>query len=232
MKTKHLLLLLLCTLSVQWAAAQNNKNTETRQLSAFTAFNFYGSAKIYLIQGDEEKIMLKGKKSMLAKIKTEVRNGKLFITSKKPRLLFNPRLKIHIYYKNLEEVEIEGKAKIKSKTVIKGKQLNVIVMGSARIYLDVEVARFKAYLMGAGSINVIGKAKYQRLKLEGAGAIRAANLQGEEANVQINGAGNILVHATRRLWAGVAGVGIVRYKGNPESTKFSNDGIGSIVALD
>ena len=216
--------------------AQENKqhrNTETRQLPNFSAFNFYGAAKIYLVQGTEEKIILKAKRKLaVGDIATEVKQGKLYITSKRPKVLFNPRLKIYIHFKKLELIEIEGKAKVYGQTPIKGKRLDLIVMGSSRTYLDVELDYFKTHLMGAGGINVKGKAKYQKLIVDGAGAIRGANLEGIEVRAKLNGAGNILTHAVGTLRAGISGVGQIRYRGNPVNTKFNTDGVGSIGPLE
>lgn len=229
MKIRRILIGIMCLCMFTPAIAQKKINTETRQLGHFRAFNFYGAAKIYLIQGNEEKIILAGKRNLdVSRIKTEIRGGKLYITSKRPKAFFNPRLKIHIYYKTLEEIEIEGKAKVEGKTPLKSEQLSVILMGSGRTYLDVETKDFKAHLIGAGSINVKGKAKNQYLTVDGAGVIRAMNLKGTEARVQINGAGSIFVYATERLRAGVSGVGTIRYKGDPVSTKFSKEGVGTI----
>ncbi|OJJ21080.1 hypothetical protein BKI52_10945 [marine bacterium AO1-C] len=216
-----------------WPNANAQKNTDTRPLPNFTAFNFYGAAKIYLVQGNEEKIVLKTKRKLdVSEITTDVRQGKLYITSRRPKVLFNPRLKIYIHFKKLELIEIEGKARVYGQTAIKGEKLDLIVMGSSRTYLDVELNQFKTHLMGAGGINVKGKAKYQNLVVDGAGAIRAANLEGIEVRAQLNGAGNILTHAIGTLRAGISGVGQIRYRGNPVNTKFSTDGVGSIGPLE
>lgn len=231
MKKIFLLILALSLYVGQGVYAQ--KNTETRQLATFKAFNFYGAAKIYLIQGNEEKIVLKGKRKIeVHKIVTEVKQGKLYITSKRPKALFNPRLKIYIHFKNLELIEIEGKATIRSKTPIKCNKLDLLVMGASRSYLDLDVVNFKAHMMGAGGINIKGKAKYQKLVVDGAGAIRAANLKGIEVQAYLNGAGNILAHASGSLRARISGVGQIRYRGNPINTKFNKDGVGSIGPLD
>lgn len=215
------------------ADKRSAKNSETRQLSHFTAFNFYGAAKIYLVQGDEEKVIFKAKRKLdVSKITTEIKQGKLYITSKRPKLLFNPRLKIYIHFKKLELIEIEGKAKVYGQTLIQGKKLNLVIMGASRTYLDVKLNEFETHLMGAGGINIKGKAKYQKLVVDGAGAIRAANLEGMEVQAQLNGAGNILAHAVGSLKAGISGVGQIRYRGNPVNTKFNTDGVGSIGPLE
>jgi hypothetical protein len=66
--------------------------------------------------------------------------------------------------------------------------------------------------------------------LSGAGGYEAVELQSQDAEVMVSGAGSAKVWAEKTLKATVTGIGSIKYKGDP-AIEQENSGIGDIKPL-
>jgi hypothetical protein len=85
-------------------------------------------------------------------------------------------------------------------------------------------------LGGLGEIQLSGKVTRQNVDLTGAGGYQAEDLQSEDVEVMLSGAGEAVVWAEKTLKATVTGAGSIKYKGSPEVEQ-ENSGIGEIKPL-
>ena len=71
---------------------------------------------------------------------------------------------------------------------------------------------------GAGDIELIGKVEVQNVLLSGFGRYQAFDLESQEADVTISGAGGADVWVTEKLAVTISGAGDVNYYGSPTVT--------------
>ncbi len=87
-----------------------------------------------------------------------------------------------------------------------------------------------AVLGGLGEILLTGHVETQKVNLSGAGGYKAEELQSQDAEVLLSGAGSATIWAEKTLKATVTGAGSIKYKGDPTVDE-KNTGIGSIKPL-
>ncbi len=98
---------------------------------------------------------------------------------------------------------------------------------------DIEVEGFDGgktslVIAGSGYIEADGKLDYLRLTINGSGRADVPDLEVEDADVTINGSGNVLVRVSGNLEATINGSGDIEYIGEPEHVRSSVRGSGHI----
>ena len=145
--------------------------------------------------------------NILPLIRTEVRDGILFVTNTEEyRPSKPPALRISV--PELNSVANHGAG-------------NVTIA-------DANSADLKIQSTGAASIAGSGKAKAVKISSSGAGNIDTGKLTAETATVEATGAANVEVYASEQLDVHVSGVGSVTYSGNPKVVNKNISGIGSV----
>jgi hypothetical protein len=79
--------------------------------------------------------------------------------------------------------------------------------------------RLNVLSSGAGKIATAGRVTDQRVTLTGAGSYDGANLDSENADIQISGLGSAVVRANSTLDVSISGTGSVEYIGNPQVSR-------------
>ena len=88
------------------------------------------------------------------------------------------------------------------------------------------------YAQGVGSIRLEGKTVDLQIECEGVGDVDASELVAKNADVRVEGIGDVYVFVEGDLRARVSGLGEIVYSGNPESVDDHVDGFGSIERAD
>lgn len=210
---------------------------ETRNISGVNRVVLREYGHLIISQGETESLSLEGLDSVLAMVKTEVRNGELLldiqggwwdrtwnaITS----TVEGKPLKYHLTLKTLDGLFVTGAARVKSKG-FKFDNFQLILKGAGEIVMsDIQAETIDIELPGAGLISLSGSVTNQKVWLKGAGSYDAARLKSENALVKLHGVGKATVCANSSLDAEVDGVGHIEYIGSPDVRK-SVSGLGKI----
>lgn len=185
-----------------------NVVTEERPLNGFTAVSLQGLGRLEIDQTGSESVSITADDNFLPYIETRVQGSKLIIAIQ-DNTTFNEitDLVYHVTVKSIDNLELDGAGDI---------EVN---------HLDVE--DWQVNLDGGGNINVSGKATRQEVEINGLGLYNAEDLSCQEATVQQNGAGMVVVQVSDQLDVTIDGVGSVEYIGNPTVTKTLN-GLGTV----
>ncbi len=183
---------------------------QTLQLPAFNAVKCDGVFDIDITAGSAQSVLVKGADDETAKLKFEVVNEELVITSphNSHNLVFSSKTKIVITMPAVRLFKSKGVGDVVIKNV-----------DGDRIDLSYD---------GVGSLEVSGKTKWLRLKGHGVGAIDTKKLLADNADVEFDGVGGVEIYVSNHLNAVVHGVGSMTFYGNPKSINKIADGIGSI----
>ena len=184
-----------------------NLKTEKRDLPAFKAIETTGAYQAGVICQKPASFEIETDDNILPLIKTDVRDGVLYITSEKS---YNPSraVTLRISLPELTAVSSRGAGEVTIQ--------------------DAKSDDLKIESMGAASIKAAGKVKSATISSSGAGDIDANRLQTEKARVTVAGAASVSVYASEQLDVSVSGVGSVTYGGNPKTVNKSVSGIGSV----
>jgi putative autotransporter adhesin-like protein len=183
------------------------RKSEKRDLKPFKAINTTGAYEVEVVCQKPASFEIEGDDNILPLIKTEVRDGVLYVDSNE-RYNIAKAIALRISLPELMSVSSRGAGDIKVR--------------------DANSDDLKIESTGAASINAAGKAKTVTFSSTGAGDIDAGSLQTEKARVTVAGAASIIVYVTEQLDVTVSGAGSVKYRGNPKTVNKSVSGIGSV----
>jgi len=218
MKRKIVVLLLLaCGLAPagcklhRGIAGSGVRKTEKRDLKSFNAIDTTGAYEIDVTCQKPASFEIEADDNILPLIKTEVRDGILFVSNDQPYHSSKP-VTLRMTLPELNSVSSHGAG-----------QINIA---------DANSSDLKIESTGAASVVAAGAAKSVTISSSGAGKIDTSNLRAEKARVDVNGAASVDVYASEQLDVNVSGVGHVSYSGNPKVVNKHVSGIGSVGPKD
>lgn len=229
MKTKSFfapvtLFLLLGTLSVLstgcWAVPKDHSTgnfvKEERNVGNFSKLDIGGAFKVYLSQGDQEKIVLEADQDELKDIVTEVSGSTLKIYTKSDWSTRFHEMTIWLTFKNLESIDFSGAVEVTSEGTLNFTDLDMDISGAAEITMAMKADKFDAEFSGASEVDFSGNIKSGYLELSGASDFDAQDLEFTDLNIEVSGASEAKVWATGTLKIDASGASDIRYKGSPK----------------
>ncbi|MFO7666619.1 MAG: head GIN domain-containing protein [Desulfobacterales bacterium] len=181
---------------------------ENRKVDVFSSVEVDGAFNVYIECRKKQNLELSGDSNILPHIITRVKGNTLQITTSKticPKTL----LEVRISADNIEKAIVSG-------------AVDLSISGVDNNNLDIDVD-------GAGDIKAAGKTKNFKINLSGSGDVKAKELKAENVEVLVNGAGNAVVYASRKLKAEINGAGDISYYGNPKDVTEDISGAGDII---
>jgi hypothetical protein len=171
--------------------------TETRHAVNFTKITANGSAPVYITQGANFGVQVKGYSNLLPYMETIVNGNTLNVGYRHDVNVKNDNVEVYVTLPTLESVVTNGSGNIETKGAFNGASLQVGISGSANVNIESgNVALFKVNSSGSGNVKAFG-------------------LTARKAEVSISGSGTAEVWAVDNLKATIAGSGVVYYKGQP-----------------
>jgi hypothetical protein len=181
---------------------------DNRKVGIFSSVEVDGAFNVYIECRKKQNLELSGDSNILPHIITRVKGNTLQITTSKticPKTL----LEVRISADNIEKARVSG-------------AVDLSISGVDNNSLDIKVD-------GAGDIEASGKTKSFSVNVSGSGDVKAKELKAENVEVSVNGAGNAIVHASRKLKAEINGAGDISYYGNPKEVSENISGAGDII---
>ena len=210
------------TLLVLWAAlaltvsscqftrglkGSGNLKTEKRTVASFKAIDATGAYEVDVVCQKPVNVEIETDDNILPLIKTEVRDGVLYVTSQE-RYNATKGVTLRISVPDLTAISSHGAGDIK--------------------IADASSNELKIDSTGAASVKATGKAKSLTISSTGAGDVDTSKLQAGKVRVSVSGAASIDVYASEQLDVSVSGVGSVNYSGNPKTVNKNVSGLGSV----
>jgi Putative auto-transporter adhesin, head GIN domain len=192
---------LLFVLGFVMAWAQNK---ETRTVDSFTRLNFRIPGKLYLKQGNEQKVVLEGNKDILDKIETEVEGGRLSIGRENNNWRMwdwddDDRIIAYVTVTTLEGLSVSGSGNVLGEGVLKAGNIALAVSGSGSMEIEVSASGdMEANVSGSGDIRVKGSCRSLESKVSGSGKVVLAGTIAERADVSVSGSGKVIASGSAR----------------------------------
>lgn len=206
-----------------------SQNRETRDVADFDEVAMKLSGKVYIKLGSKNEVVLEGEESVLERVDTDVRGGRLTIgqesRSRWSWKSSRTRLNVYITVKELNGVFISASGDIIGQDVFKSDDFTVSVSGAGDIELELDAKDVDSRISGSGNIELSGSAQYSKLSISGSGKYLAEEMKVDEYEVSISGSGRASVNAQESLDVRISGSGSVYYRGRPSvSSKVAGSG--------
>lgn len=233
MKRKSILGLILLLVSIPLANkidAAERAIKEKRKLSSFKSITINGVGNIYIKQGNKEALTLEGNSNLLSDIKSEVKDGHLFLSQK--HTLPNNKKPVNYYLtvKEIKNINASGNLVILTRNTLVSPELNVNINGSSKLHIKTKADKFNVHIAGNGNVKAFGNALANSVKIEGEGEFNGKKLSVDKAAVNIKGPGTAVINASQLLDVKIQGMGKVQYFGIPQIVE-EISGAGEIIPL-
>lgn len=207
--------------------------TENREAGTFDGVYISGNADLYVKQDSVFSIKVEADENLQEYIVTEVSDGILKIRSRDGVNLRPSRsIKVFVSGPSLDEFKASGACDIIGENKITNiERISIRLSGSSDVRMELMSPEVEAELSGAGSITLWGQTKNFTVDGSGSTDIKCFDLQAENTDVEISGAGDAEVFASVQLDVRVSGAGDVKYKGNATVSK-QISGAGSVKKAD
>lgn len=207
--------------------------SDKREMRDFNAIDIELAADIFVRQGDNFSFEAEGSESVLDGIETEVKDGKLYITTQSNWRKWNQfeKARIYITMPTLNGLFFSGLGKLELQGKWVGQKLNVELEGAHNVYArNITLEALKIEFDGTGSIEIGGQSDKASLVINGTGYIDANDLQVQSARCAVNGLGKLECNVSDELLADVSGMGSILYRGEPKNVRSSVNGLGKVKA--
>lgn len=228
------LALALSACTINMVTGSGKVISQSRSVTGFTRVVFGGIGELVITQGSAEDLKIEAEDNIMARIRTEVKNGTLTIDFDRENWqdLVNPTkpVKYMLSVKDLTALELTGAGNA-SLDSLKTSNLSLRIAGAGSIKIaKLEASNLATSLSGAGNLDLSGKVTRQELTLSGLGHYGCGNLESQTAKLTLTGAGGATVWAKDALDVTITGVGSAGYYGSPKITK-NITGVGVLNSL-
>lgn len=202
---KHISLLCLLLPIHLWA--QNA--TVNRSLEPFDRIDLAGGFDAVLLKaGDAESVSLDVQGIDPDKIITEVKDGRLRITTKNSHPNRH-KVRLTVTYRRLSAIANSGSANVETLTPIRGGEFKIATSGSGNFKGELDVQSLRIAISGSSNMTLRGNAEVQEIAISGSGEVDATALNGSSADVAISGAGNVKLAVSGKVRSAITGSGQV-----------------------
>jgi len=200
-----------------------NAQTEERELPVFTEISLRIPAKLYIQQGDVQKVTIDANSSTLKEIITEISGRALVIRFPAKNYIRKSndpgKITIHVTIPEITGLNLSGSGDIYGDGPISSLILDLNVSGSGNIDLEeLKADRIKTNISGSGNVLLKGEKPASEFTglIAGSGNIKAEELEAREVKVTIAGSGNCSITSNGHVNVRIAGSGNLYYAGNPD----------------
>jgi len=201
---------------------QNEIIRETRDLPAFDQIDAGGAFEVSITIGEPQKVEVEAKQKEIGKIKTEVKDGKLVVSS--DRINSNTPLNLFITVPALTRVIAHGAAEINGENTIKADMLSIEVSGAAEVDLELDAITLRTEISGAADVELSGKAQQHSVIASGAATLDAEDLLTVTTDADVSGAATANINA-EKVTGKTSGAGEI----NSDEKGWDNDESGEVV---
>lgn len=196
-------------------SGEENEVEKYDDLEDFTEISIDGIGEYTIKEGNSPAVEVSGADDNL-EVDVSVEDSVLTVKTRTTGFSFSNifnryDVKIEITVNYIEEIEVNGVAKL--------------------IYDNVNQDSMDVVMNGSGDLSFEGTVTNLSVELNGAGKVDAKDLEAEVVDVNVDGAGKVIVTVEDELDVTIDGVGSVDYYGDPEVEKSIN-GVGSLNKKD
>lgn len=215
-----------------WNCKEGKEKVTTKKITLenFTSVNFNLPGDLILKQVNEaapKTLEVSINDDLHQYITTEIKDGQLIIAAD-PCIKSDDEMIFTLIVANLEKITVNGSGDVASEKPIKAEKLKLNINGSGDMELELEVAELKTNINGSGDIEVKGTCGNLSANINGSGDFEGEKFETKDADISIQGSGDVNLRVTGNLKATILGSGDVTYSGKPTNVQSNIIGSGDI----
>lgn len=209
-------------------SGDGNIATQKRTTKGFEAIDVSGAFKIDLQQGSATSVEVKTDQNLQEYVDIYIDGNTLVIAEKEGyNLRPSEEILVSVVAPMITAVDLSGACNLTGGTFRSNKEFAISVSGAGEVRMNIEAPKVHTDISGSGMIELGGTVKQFEAQISGAGDMRCSSLQAEDVRLDLSGAAEADVWASKSLDIEASGAATVNYKGNP-SVKQSISGAGSV----
>jgi len=235
MKTLSYILLFFaltsCMSTAQSIVGNGTLKKETRAADGFAGVVSDGPFDVAIAYGEPNGVTVEADENLLPYIETVVEENILVIRVKEGRSLkAKNKITLTLSATKLNTLALNGSGNIKASGNFRNDgTTDLAIGGSGNLHVSFEsFGSLNAAVNGSGDMMLSGKARDLSAAINGSGNIEAYGVTVDNANVAINGSGNVNITANGSINATISGSGNVNYKGSATDINESSPGSGKV----
>lgn len=222
------LLLFFCLIHIT-SFAQQTKNVSVKN---FNNISVSSGIDLYLNQGSNEALTIKGNSDLIKDVVVEQQAGHLVLKYKEGvnwgSLFRNESIKIYVNFKVLSSLSASGGSNVYTQNTLKADVLNLRVSGGADLDITLNCKDLTVSASGGADVNLRGTGENMQVSASGGADINAFNYIVNYARAGASGGADVNIYVNKGLEASASGGADVTYKGNASLKKINNSKSGDI----
>ncbi|TCO08743.1 head GIN domain-containing protein [Natronoflexus pectinivorans] len=220
--------------SCVYATNDNDRLLEQdRQVTPFHAIAVSSGIELLMTQGNEHSVVVVAKESVIDRIKTDSKNGKLVIgVDNRRRGLFRSSrtgpIKVYVSFTRLDELTVSSGAQAKSDDLFELHDFQIKASSGAFCRLNINCKSLRVDASSGANVNIQGNSEIVRGSASSGANISGTSMESQEADLSASSGGNVSFTVTEKVVAKASSGGRVALKGNATSTSFSSSSGGVI----
>lgn len=176
-----------------------------------------GYFQVELVKGSEEKIMMIASEEIKNQMKVQVSKGKVHIkgNAKTLKRMASQRVKIQVYYKQLEAISARDQVNLIGKDFIQSEEFDLVVIGESRVELKVKTKDLKAWIRRGSQVWLEGTSNAFQAKIRTGSLLRASQLKTKVCRVSARDESKASVFVQEAIYISTKTGGLIEYRGNP-----------------
>ena len=205
-----------------------NVITQERSVTPFKGIIATGSFELFLVQGEEQKVVIEADENIHNLFISNVRNESLDLQIvgevKKAKAL-----KVYVTFVNLNHLIAIGAIDIRTDTTINTENLDIFVSGVSSVKIDINAKNLSFEITDGAYAFIQGKVENLDIRVTDEAELNAFNLTTDNCNAKISGYSDAKIYVTGEMKLRVTGAGNLYYKGTPNITDRIFSGSGFII---
>jgi hypothetical protein len=194
----------------------------------FTKIETSEAIAVEIEQAENNSIEVETDSNLQNHVKTTISNGVLKISLDKNMIVCN-ELIVRVKIKELNEIKSSSASSIKSNTVFKGNNLNIIASSASTIDMEAEFENITIDASSTGNVNIKGKTLKLETNASSASSIDASELMSNEVFAKTSSASDIKVYAIVKLDAKAESAGTIASVKRPRELRNEETSGGEIT---
>ncbi len=239
MKTliKNMLILALlisftsCVMGVNGVKGNGNVITQNRKVSSdFVKISASNGIDVLLTYDDDLSLAVEADENLHEYITTEVKEGTLYISSKK-NIISAKAKKVYLSTSQINEITVTSGAELSSENTVNTDELLLEATSGAEINLRVKVTNLSGQTTSGADIKLIGKADNFIASATSGSDINAYDLKVDNCIAKVTSGADIKINVLKKLDAKATSGGDIKYKGNPKFLEQDESSSGEVKRM-
>lgn len=206
-----------------------NITTENRTVTEkFTGLDVSSAIELTIEQSDKSEILVEADDNLQSSIITEVKNGRLIISSEPYLNIRNGTRKVKVTMPTIENLEASSASSIHSLNTIKGNQIYIKASSAAQINLDLEMESINCKTSSAANLNLKGLAFKLDAQASSGSSNDCSEMLTNEVIADASSGSSINVHPIVSLKAEASSGASINYNSVPKKFEKNSSSGGSI----